>query len=101
MSSRNASSSSTVLVVLALLITFPFWIALGAGLFGVVASVFGVLFGIITAIVGAIASIVTIPFKILFGWGHGWHFWPHHSNGFAWLAIIIIIALVLKSKNKI
>ena len=104
MATRGTNSSSTLLVVLALIITFPFWIAIGALLFGILAGVIGILFGVGGAIFGVLMSIIALPFKIIFGWGHhdwGWHSWPHiHGNGFSFLVFIIIVALVLRSRNK-
>jgi hypothetical protein len=107
MATRNNSSSSTLLLVLVLIITFPFWIAAAGIVFGVLAGVFGAMIGVIGAIFGVLIGLIVLPFKLIFGWGHhdhdwGFDFWPHtHHNGFAWIAIIIVIALILKKKGKI
>jgi hypothetical protein len=92
------SRSSTVLLALLLLFTFPIWFGVGMGLIGgaigIVAGVFGAVFGVIGGIFGAI-------FHGIFGWGHDWHFFPHmHGNRFAFFAFIIIVALIMSKRNK-
>lgn len=86
-------SLSTVLILIILLITFPFWVSLAGGLFGLIGGLFGLIFGIIGAMFGALGSV----FDALFGW----HGYPRlHFNGFAVLAFIIIIALVAGRRNR-
>ena len=93
------SRSSTILLALLLLFTFPLWFGIGMGLIGgaigIVAGVFGAVFGVIGGIFGAI-------FHGIFGWGHhDWHFFPHfHGNRFVWFAMIIIVAVLISTKNK-
>src|SRR5688572_2318297 len=60
MQSRSTSSSTTtVLVVIVLLLSFPLWIGLIGGLFGLVIGLFGAAFGIIAGVLGAIFGVFT------------------------------------------
>ena len=83
---------STLLLALIVLFTFPIWIGLLAGGFGLVigilGAIFGVVFGIIGAIFGAIGGILEAIFSGIFG--HSWNFisFPHfHLNGFGVAAL--------------
>ncbi len=102
MATRNTSSSSTILIILVLILTFPVWIAVGAVVIGVVGGLFGAAVGIIGALFGVVAALIALPFKLLFGWGDwGWHGFPHfHWNTCALLAFIIIVALAIRAKNR-
>ena len=99
MATRTANS--TILIVCLLLFTFPLWIGLGAGLFGLaVAGIFGGMIGIIAGIFGVIVGIIALPFKLLFGLGRGGWFPHFHFHGFLFLAVIILlVALLLKKKQ--
>lgn len=102
MATRTTSSSSSVLLVLILILTFPIWFAVGAAAIGVVAGLFGAAIGVIGAIFGVFIALITLPFKLIFGWGDwGWHGFPHvHFNGCILLAIVIIAALMVRSRSK-
>lgn len=92
-------SLSTVLLIFILLITFPIWIGIAGGLLGVIGGVFGAVFGVFAAIFGAIGGVFSAIFGTLFGWGH--YGWPHwHFNGYALLAFIIVVALILSKRGK-
>ena len=100
MATRNASSSSTVLLAIILIITFPIWFAVGAALFGVVMGLFGVAIGVIAAIFGGLIALIALPFKLLFGWHTGWHWFPHfHFNGFVLFAVFIVAALIVRGRK--
>lgn len=101
MSTRTSSSNSTVLVVIILVLTFPLWIGLGGALLGVIAGLFGAMVGIIAALFGVVIALIALPFKLIFGWGHwGWH-GPHvDGNGFVWLALLIVAALIINKRKK-
>ncbi len=101
MAARTTSSTSQVLLVILLVITFPVWFAAGAALLGVAAGLFGAVIGILGAIFGVFMTLLTLPFKILFGWSHaGWHWFPHlHFNAFVMIAVIIVVALIIKGKK--
>lgn len=68
-SKKTTSDSSTLLIVLIVIITFPFWIAIGGVIIGVIGAIFGVTFGLLGALLGGIFALITLPFKLLFGWG--------------------------------
>lgn len=100
MPTRNESTSTHILVIILLIITFPVWFALAAALFGVVAGLFGAMIGVFGAIFGGLMALITLPFKILFGWHHGWHWFPHfHFNAFVMIAVIIVIGLIVRNKK--
>lgn len=105
MATRNDSSSSTILLAIILIITFPIWIVVCAALFGVVVGLFGAAIGVIAAIFGALVAVIVLPFKLIFGWGHwGWHDWGshHHTHSGLWIiAFIIVIALIVRGRKRI
>jgi hypothetical protein len=96
------SSTSTVLIIFILLLTFPFWIGLGAGLFGLIAGLFAGLVGLIVGLMGAVVGIMASIFKAIFGWGdwHGWHFNTPDMNAFTWFALLIIGALIITRRDR-
>jgi hypothetical protein len=102
MASKNSTSgSTTLLIVLMLIITFPFWIAIGGVIIGVIGAIFGVTVGIVGAIFGGLFALIALPFKLLFGWGD-WscNLSGFHNNGFVWLALLIFAALLISRRNK-
>jgi hypothetical protein len=101
MSTRSSSSSSTLLVIIILILTFPLWLGLGGVLIGVVAGLFGAMIGVVAALFGGLIALIALPFKLIFGWGEwGWH-GPHfHGNGYVWLALLIIAALIINKRKK-
>lgn len=93
----------SVLVAVLLIVTFPIWIGIAGGLFGliigliggaigIVAGVFGAIFGVIGALIGGI-------FEMIFGWGDwdGPHF---HFNTFGFAVVLIIVALIVRARQK-
>jgi len=100
MSSRSSSSGSTVLVILILILTFPLWIALGGVAIGVIAGLFGAMIGIVAALFAGVFALITLPFRILFGWGDWSCFSGFHGNGFVWLALLIFAALIISRRKK-
>jgi len=96
MAARTATS--TILIFFILLFTFPLWIGLGAGLFGLVVGLFGAAIGIVAGIFGAIIGLIALPFKLIFGWGHGGWFPHFHFNGFLIVIVIVLTVLLLRKK---
>jgi len=90
MASKNSSSS--ILLVLLFVFTFPIWI----GLFGLLIGLIGGFFGVMVGFMGAMVGIIAWPFKMIFGHGH----WFPHINGYVIAAIIILIVLVSKRNQK-
>ena len=95
---QSKSATSTVLIVLLLVFTFPIWLGIAGGILGVVAGVFGAIIGIFAGIFGAIAGII----GGIFGWVFDWH-WPFpgffHWNFFTIVAIVLVIALLSRSRK--
>lgn len=102
MASKNSTSGpTTLLIVLILIITFPFWIAIGGVIIGIIAAIFGVTVGVLGAIFGGLFALIALPFKLLFGWGSWSCSLPgFHSNGFVWLALLIFAALLISRRKR-
>ncbi len=101
---QRSSSTSAVLIVVILIFTFPLWIGLGAGLFGLIVGLFAGLIGLIAGLIGAVVGIIAAIFKALFGWGdwhHGWHFSGPDMNGFTWFLLLVTgVLIITRHKNK-
>jgi hypothetical protein len=101
MATKETSGSKTLLIVLILIITFPFWIAIGGVMIGLIGGIFGITFGIMGALFGGMMALIALPFKLLFGWGDwscGTSGFP--GNGFVWFALLIFAALVITRRNR-
>lgn len=55
---KNLSTSTKILIVLGLVLTFPLWIGLVAGLFGLIVGLIGGLFGLVVGLGGAAVGIL-------------------------------------------
>lgn len=92
------SRTPTVLLVLILIITFPFWFVLAAVIFGLVVGIFGGIIGLIGGIFGGIMGLIGGIFGVIFGF-NSWHLgWPHF-NGYLFFALLIIAALVINKRQ--
>lgn len=89
----QTKSGSTVLIILIVLFTFPFWIGgLLGGLFGLIGGIFGAIAGIFGAVIGLIGGF--------FGWIFDWHWpWLFHWNAFTIILIAVVIALLSRSRR--
>ncbi|UXE65901.1 MAG: hypothetical protein KA713_15735 [Chryseotalea sp. WA131a] len=94
----RSNSSSSILVIILLIFTFPIWFGVGAALFGVIAGLFGAIIGIIGAIFGVLIAAITLPFRLVFGW-HDWDFGFDWSP-ITWIVLLIIAALLVRRSNK-
>jgi hypothetical protein len=96
MTRSNTNSGTTILIVLIIVLTFPIWIGIAGGLFGLVAGLFGAAIGIIAAVFGAVIGIFGAVINGLFG---GW--WPNSHIGLnIFLAICLVLAIVMLSKAR-
>jgi hypothetical protein len=99
--------TSSALVIVILVLTFPLWFGLGIGFFGLIVGLLGglvgLVFGLIGGLFGAIAWAVKGFFSMLFGWSHHDAFDMDFSffdfNGWAVAAIILFIVLLTRSKK--
>lgn len=95
---QSKSSTSTLIVVLLVVFSFPIWIGIAGGLFGIIVGIFGAVFGIIAGVFGAVFGAI----GGIFGWLFNWH-WPFsgffHWNIFTILFIVIIVALISRSRR--
>ncbi|WP_133259520.1 hypothetical protein [Pseudochryseolinea flava] len=90
-------SLSPLLIVVILLFTFPIWIGIVGGAFGIVGGVIGGFFGIITGIFGTIFGIIGGLFGWIFNWSIGWPFcWDIE----VWAIMAIVAAIIIASKSR-
>ncbi len=102
MTARSQSSSTSVLMIIILVITFPIWFAICAALFGVAIGLFGAAIGVVAALFGVIITIIVLPFKLIFGWGHwGWNWFPHFHGGFWLITLVAVAALIVRGRNTV
>jgi hypothetical protein len=91
----------TILILIVCILVFPVTIAILGGAFGIVAGVFGAVFGgvigAIGAIFGAVFGLIGSLFHGLFNWHHGFNFF--HCNMFTLLALTVIVALAIRSRD--
>lgn len=96
--------TSSLLLVIIIVFTFPIWIGLAGGLFGLVFGLIGGLIGLIGAIIGGVFGLIGAIIGGIFGWGghEHWGDWhhSHHFSGFWIVVIIIALAFALKSRSK-
>jgi hypothetical protein len=100
MRTQSSKSSSTLLIFLLILITFPFWIGIFAAVVGtvggVIGGVFGAVFGTLGGLLGAFFSAITWPIRAIFGHGN----WFPHVNGYVIVCLILVVFLISKSKRE-
>lgn len=83
-----------------MIITFPFWLAIGGVAIGLIAGFFGLVIGLIAGAFGLIIGAIALPFKLIFGWGDWSCDLPSfHGNGFVWLALLIFAALIISKRT--
>lgn len=97
MSTKTSSSSSSLLLIILLILTFPIWIGIAGGIFGLIAGLVGACIGIIAAIFGAIAGAIGSIVGIF-----DWFTFPHLTiSAFKFFVIVaIIFAVVMMSRSK-
>jgi hypothetical protein len=93
MQSRTNSSGTTVLLIIILIITFPFWIGILGGLFGLIVGAIGAVFGILGAVFGAVFGGIGALFGALFN-GH-WGIPMVFAFGGKLMIIAMIVAVVV------
>lgn len=101
MQTRNPTTT-TLLIVLIVIFTFPVWIGILGGLFGIVMGLFGAAFGIVGAIFGIVFGGIGSLFGSFFHWSwHPWHFGFLGAKLFWFLFIVVLAAILLKPKSRI
>lgn len=99
MQSRSSNTStSTILIVVLLIVTFPLWIGIAGGILGGVIGIFGAVFGAIIGLFGAVFGGIMSLFGCLFSWNfHGpFVFW----NTSILTIFTIILLFVILSKRR-
>lgn len=104
-----SKSASSVLIVILLIFTFPIWIGLAGGLFGLMMGLFGAVigivagfFGILGGVLGAIFGAIAEVFSWIFGGLFGWDYFPHVSfpRPLTLVLIVFVIVLITQSRKK-
>ncbi len=87
----SPSSGTIVLIVIVMIFTFPFWIGLLGGLFGLVVGLIGGAFGIVAGVFGAVIGGIFSVIGSIFHWGGGpWNF----HLGFISVKLFMIISII-------
>jgi hypothetical protein len=98
----QSRSTTTVLIAIIIVVTFPIWIGLVGGAIGIVAGVFGAMIGVFAGMFGAIFGLI----GGFFGWLFDWHWGGPHFFHFPFFAgkmlifIAIVVLLVMATKPK-
>lgn len=96
MTRSNTSSGTTILIIILIIFTFPIWIGIAGGLFGLIAGLFGAAIGIIAAVFGAVFGIFGAVIGGIFG-----NWWPSSHFGVnVFLAVCLVLAIVGLSKTR-
>ena len=96
MTRSNTNSGTTVLIVLLIIFTFPIWMGIAGGLFGLIGGLFGALIGIVAAVFGTVFGIFGSVIGGIFG-----DAWPGSHIGLnVFLAICLVFAILGLSKAK-
>lgn len=103
--SRTSNSSTTLLIILMIVFTFPIWIGILGGIiglfFGIIGGVLGLIGGLVGAILGVIAVIFKSIFHGIFGWTDHVDFWPSfHVNKYFLLAVILVVAVAIQKRQR-
>jgi hypothetical protein len=102
-----SKSTSTVLIAIAMILTFPIWIGLAGGVFGLIGGLFGIVIGVIGAVFGAIAGLIGAVFSgigwffdLIFGGIFGWddHFYP--PRFLTLLALVLLVVFISRKQNQ-
>lgn len=104
MQSRSSTSATTtVLIVLLLVFTFPVWIGIAGGLFGMVVGMFGAAVGIIAGVFGAFIGAIGAMFGWIFDWewhdGRPFGFWNVKMLSIVVTMMIVFFILIRPKKN--
>ena len=97
--------TSSLLLLIIAIITFPIWIGIIGGFFGLVFGLIGGVIGIVAGVFGAIFGIIGSIIGGFFGWDNHWgdwhwHHWgPHPSHAFWVLIIIVALVWALRSRS--
>jgi hypothetical protein len=106
--SSHNSGTSTALIVILLVFTFPLWIGLVGGLFGMIVGLIGGAIGLVGGLIGAVFGILGDLLGALFGAigdGFGslfdWGFHPFHISlpKLVWVVAVVLLVVALSRKK--
>ncbi len=95
------SSNNTALIIIILILTFPFWIGIAGGIVGLVAGAFGLVIGLVAGAFGLFAGLIGGMFGFV-GWVFDGIFDMHPFNFVVspFLLLLFIVAIVMVFKRK-
>jgi hypothetical protein len=99
--------SSSVLLVVVLIFTFPLWFGLGMGLMGVIIGLAGGMIGLVAGLIGGLVGVIGWMIEgflsLLLGWSpestHAFDLDFFEVNGWTLAAVVLLIALVFRRKK--
>jgi hypothetical protein len=97
---QTKDSTTHVLILVIIVLTFPIWIGIVGGVFGLVGGIAGGLFGLVTGMFGAVFRMIGILFGWLFDWSCGGPFGWWSTELMAVLAIALVIVLASRSRRR-
>ena len=93
--------TSSILLVILLILTFPLWIGIVGGLFGLMVGLIGGAIGIVAGVFGAVIGAIGAVIGGIFGWAFDdWHFPFYHFNTFWVLVIVICVVLLVRGRRE-
>ncbi len=91
----------TLAIIIICIMVFPVGLAIVGGVFGIVVGVLGAVFGAVFGVIGGIFGAVFGFFGWIFDGLFSWH-WPFglfDCNFFTFVAIVFVIAMMVKSRS--
>ena len=99
MHKTKTQNSTGILIIIIAILTFPIWIGLIGGLFGLVIGGIGGMIGLVAGafgiVIGAIGSLV----GGIFSWGH-WGFDFGGGKFVVIMLVVLLIALAIRPRKK-
>jgi hypothetical protein len=93
------SSATTALIAVLLVLSFPFWIGIVGGLFGLIIGIFGGVIGAIGGIIGGIFGAIGGLIGWIFDWNFHFPFFFGHSSFVTLVAIILLVVILTKTRK--
>jgi hypothetical protein len=97
---KSASSgTNAILIAIIVIITFPLWIGILGGIFGLVIGGIGGLIGLIAGVFGIVIGTIGGVIGSIFSWGY-WDLGFWNGNFFIFFFVVLLIALAIKPRRK-
>jgi hypothetical protein len=100
---KSPSNNNSILIVVIVIFTFPIWIGILGGLFGLVVGGIGGFIGLIAGAIGIVIGTIGGLIGSIFNWGYGdfasWNFVSWNGNFIIFIAVVLFIALAIKPRR--